>query len=66
MRNATTPQVGRTKVRSVACPECGALSGHKCLGHSGKPRASCHADRWVAYRQQASAAISEQSLFTSH
>ncbi|WP_424949143.1 zinc finger domain-containing protein [Delftia tsuruhatensis] len=66
MSSPTIPLVGRSTVRSVSCPECGAIPESKCLGHNGKPRTSCHADRWIAYRQQASAALVQRSSTTTH
>lgn len=47
--SGTAPRPSRTKVRTVACPECGAAVGHNCIGARGKTRTANHQARVDLY-----------------
>lgn len=42
----------RTLVRDIACPECGAQPGQRCVGVRVERRTANHQARWDAYRDQ--------------
>lgn len=42
------PRLPRSKVRRVACPQCGAAAGELCIGARGKPREANHGERVLA------------------
>lgn len=49
---STTPiidnsgKLSREQVKEVECPACDAHPYEQCIGKRGKPRASCHQERW--------------------